>query len=272
VKVVLFCGGLGLRMGETSTRVPKPMIPVGDRPIVWHIMKCYATQGYTDFILCLGYKAEVIKQYFLGYDEALSNDFVLRGGGKNVELLRSDITDWTMTFVDTGLKSLIGERLRMVEHHLGEDEVFLATYGDGLTDAPIQQMVRTLLASDKVGLFLAARPTAVFHVVRFDERNVVQAVEDVTKADVWINAGFFVLRREIFDYIKDGEDLVEEPFQRLIAEGKLIAFPYEGFWAPMDTLKDKQNLDALVEGGRAPWEARDLGDEGQGARPVAMGS
>src|SRR5215831_3823983 len=126
MKVVLFCGVLGLRMGETSTRVPKPMITVGDRPILWHIMKFYAAQGFADFILCLGYKAEVIKQYFLGYDEALSNDFVLRDGGKHVELLGSDITDWTMTFVDTGLKSLIGQRLRAVERYLGEDEVFLA--------------------------------------------------------------------------------------------------------------------------------------------------
>lgn len=272
MKVVLFCGGLGLRMGETSARVPKPMIPVGDRPILWHIMKYYAAFGFADFILCLGYKSEVIKEYFLGYDEALSNDFVLRDGGKNIELLRSDITNWTMTFVDTGLKSLIGQRLRAVERYLGDDDVFLATYGDGLTDAPIQHMVDTLLASDKVGLFLVARPTAVFHVVGFDERNVVQAVEDVTKANMWINAGYFVFRREIFDYIEEGEDLVEEPFRRLIAEEKLIAYPYEGFWAPMDTLKDKQNLDALVESGRPPWEVWELGDEGRGARPVAMGS
>ncbi len=269
MKVVLFCGGLGLRMGETSSRVPKPMIPVGDRPIVWHIMKYYASYGFSDFILCLGYKAEVIKEYFLSYNEALSNDFVLRDGGKSIELLGSDIHDWSVTFVNTGLKSPIGQRLKKIERYLDEDDLVLATYGDGLTDAPLQQMVDTLVASDKVGLFLAARPSAIFHVVTFDEHNVVRSIADVTRSGVWINAGYFVFKREIFDYIREGEDLVEEPFERLIAEEKLIAFPYDGFWAPMDTLKDKQSLDLLVETGPAPWERWENGEEGQDVEPAA---
>ena len=268
MKVVIFCGGLGLRMGETSARVPKPMIPVGGRPILWHIMKYYASFGHTDFILCLGYKAEVIKEYFLSYNEALSNDFVLKDGGKTVELLRSDITDWSITFVDTGLKAVIGQRLKAVEHHLADDDVFLCTYGDGLTNAPLSEMIDQLLASDRTGLVLAAHPTAVFHVMTLGETNDVRSLADITTSGVWQNAGYFVFRREILDYIREGEDLVEEPFQRLIADEKLIAFPYEGFWAPMDTLKDKQNLDSLIEIGRPPWEVWEPDGEDSGVRPV----
>jgi glucose-1-phosphate cytidylyltransferase len=262
MKVVLFCGGLGMRMGETSSRVPKPMITIGDRPILWHIMKYYSSFGITDFVLGLGYKADAIKQYFLDYNEAIANDFVLRNG-KHVELLRRDIDDWSMTFVDTGLNELIGQRLMKMQQHVGDDEFFLATYGDGLTDAPLSEMIATLAASDAVGLFLAARPTHNFHLVTFDGENRVETMHDVTKADLWVNAGFFVFRREIFEYIRAGEDLVEEPFHRLIEEQKLIAYPYEGFWAPMDTLKDKQWLENLHEAGSAPWELWNPDQAGQ---------
>ncbi|HZR91927.1 MAG TPA: sugar phosphate nucleotidyltransferase [Gaiellaceae bacterium] len=253
MKVVIFCGGLGLRMGETSARIPKPMIPIGDKPILWHIMNYYASFGVTDFILCLGYKAEAIKEYFLSYNEALANDFVLRDGGRRIELLQRDIHDWSMTFVNTGLHEPIGQRLKRIEPYLDDDEVFLATYGDGLTDAPLTDMIHTLEASDNVGLFLASHPTYNFHVVSFDGSNQVQSIQDVTTMGLWINAGYFVFRRELLDYIRPGEDLVEEPFRRLVAERKLAAYPYDGFWAPMDTLKDKHVLESLLESGQAPW-------------------
>jgi glucose-1-phosphate cytidylyltransferase len=253
LKVVLFCGGLGLRMGESTTRVPKPMITIGDRPILWHIMKYYASFGYRNFVLCLGYKGEVIKQFFLDYNEALSNDFVLTGGGTRIELISSDIHDWSITFVDTGLQSSIGERLLRIRPYLGDDEIFLANYGDTLTDAPLPDMIDVLRKSDAAALFLGSRPTYNFHVATMDSSNRVLELEDVTRAGLWINAGYFVLRREIFDYMREGEELVEEPFRRLIAARKLIAYPYEGFWAPMDTLKEKHNLDALLESGQAPW-------------------
>jgi glucose-1-phosphate cytidylyltransferase len=252
VKVVLFCGGLGLRMGETTARIPKPMIPVGERPILWHIMKYYASWGFRDFILCLGYKADVIKEYFLKY-EALANDFVLHEGGKRIQLLQSDIHDWSITFVDTGLQSSIGERLRRVRPYLDGDEMFLANYGDTLTDAPLPDMIDTLRTSDKTGIFLCARPTYNYHVVRLGDENAVQEIVDVTTTDTWVNAGYFVFRPDVFDAIGEGEDLVEEPFRRLIAHDRLVGYPYEGFWAPMDTLKDKQTLDMLYETGRAPW-------------------
>lgn len=255
MKVVIFCGGLGLRMGETSARIPKPMIPIGDKPILWHIMNYYATFGITDFVLCLGYKPDVIKEYFLGYNEALSNDFVLSDGGKRIELLQRDTHNWSITFVNTGLHSPIGQRLKRVKPYLEGEEIFLATYGDGLTDAPLPEMIETLTASDNVGLFLASHPTYKFHIVAFDDSHQVQEMHDVTTSGLWLNAGYFVFRQELLDHIQDGEDLVEEPFQRLIAAGRLAAYPYDGFWAPMDTLKDKHELESLLDSGHAPWRA-----------------
>ena len=255
MKVVIFCGGLGVRMGEATQRIPKPMIRVGGRPILWHIMKWYASWGFDDFILCLGYKAEIIKQYFLDYNEALSNDFVLSNGGRDVRLLGTDISNWRVTFVDTGARSTIGERLLAIAPHLDDDEYFLATYGDGLTDAPLPDMIDQLRTAGKTALFLSVRPMLSLHVVDADVQGVVTSIEDMQQASVWINGGFFVFRRNLLDYVNPGEDLVVEPFRRLIAAGELLAYRYEGFWEPMDTIKDKQRLDELAESGRAPWRA-----------------
>ncbi|HXF97250.1 MAG TPA: sugar phosphate nucleotidyltransferase [Gaiellaceae bacterium] len=258
MKVVIFCGGLGVRMGEATQRIPKPMIPVGGRPILWHIMKWYAAWGHKDFVLCLGYRAEAIKQFFLTYDEALSNDFVLSDGGRRLELLGSDISDWRITFADTGMKSTIAERLLAVAPHLAEEEYFLATYGDGLTDAPLPDMIERLRSSGKTALFMSVRPMFNAHVVEADDDGTVRSVEDIRRAHVWINGGFFVFRRNVFDYINPGEELVAEPFARMIADGELLAYRYEGFWEPMDTIKDKQRLDALAESSEAPWRRAGL--------------
>ena len=253
MKVVIFCGGLGVRMGEATQRIPKPMIPVGTQPILWHIMKWYASWGHTEFVLCLGYRADVIKEYFLSYREALTNDFVLSNGGGEIELLGSDISDWRITFVDTGIQSTIGERLRRVAPHLADDPYFLATYGDGLTDAPLDDMIGALESSGKTGLFLSVRPRLEYHLVRADDEGVVTSIAGLGESDVRINGGYFVFRREIVDEIAPGEELVVEPFHRLIERGELLAYSYDGFWEPMDTIKDKQKLDGLIEGGRAPW-------------------
>jgi len=253
VKVVIFCGGLGVRMGEETQRIPKPMISVGGRPILWHIMKWYASWGYDDFVLCLGYRGEVIKDYFLNYNEALSNDFVLSNGGRDVELSGRDISTWRVAFVDTGAQSTIAERLVAVAPYLEDDEYFLATYGDGLTDAPLPDMIERLKSSGKTALFISVRPVFNAHVVHADDEGVVRLVEDMQRADVWINGGFMVLRRDILENINPGEELVVEPFRRLIEKGELIAYRYEGFWEPMDTIKDKQRLDALAETGNPPW-------------------
>jgi glucose-1-phosphate cytidylyltransferase len=241
-------------MGEESARTPKPMVRVGSRPILWHIMKYYAHFGHRDFVVCLGHQADVIKDYFLNYDEALSNDFVLTENGRRVELLRRDLDDWRITFVDTGLQSNIGERLCRVRRHLDGEEMFLAHYGDTLTDAPLDELVDGLRQSDGAATFLCVRPSNyTFHTVELGAGQRVRSIRNIHDSDIWINGGFFALRPEVFDYILPGEELVHEPFQRLIEVNKLLAFRYEGFWAPMDTLKDRQTLQLLQERGNPPW-------------------
>jgi len=254
MKVVLFCGGLGLRMREASERVPKPMVPIGSRPILWHVMKYFAHFGHTRFVVCLGYKGEVIKDYFLGYREEMSNDFVLTNGGRSVELLSHDIQDWEITFVNTGLHASIGERLLAVRSHLDADEMFLGNYGDVLTDAPLPSLIENTRARGVVASFLSVKPNYSFHLVETDEQDLVREVKETTQSDLWINGGYFVFRHDIFDYINEGEDLVQEPFARLAGEGQLLANKYGGFWAPMDTLKDQQQLEQMLEAGNGPWK------------------
>ncbi len=255
MKVVIFCGGLGVRMGEATLRIPKPMIEIGGRPILWHIMRYYATWGHTEFIICLGYKGEAIKEYFLSYNEALFNDFVLErnGSGMKLELLSRDLGDWRITFVDTGVESTIAERLKQVGRHIGDDDAFLATYGDGLTDAPLPDVIQAFRASGKAAMFLSVRPVFNAHLIKTDARDTVLAIEEMSHSDVRINGGFFVLRRDVIDEIQPGDELVVETFARLIERGEVVAYPYEGFFGPMDTIKDRQRLEALQDSGRPPW-------------------
>jgi glucose-1-phosphate cytidylyltransferase len=254
MKVVLFCGGLGLRLREFSETVPKPMVPIGSRPIIWHLMKYYAHFGHKDFILCLGHGATQYKEYFLKYDETVSNDFVLTGGGRNVNLLKSDIEDWRITFVDTGLHSNLGQRLMAVKSHLEGEEMFLANYSDGLSDLPLPEMLDRFAASKATASFLCARPALSFHFVSLTPEGKVSAITDIQGSGLRVNAGYFAFRKEIFDYMQPGEELVLEPFDRLLKAGQLIAHPYDGFWRGMDTFKDKQGLDDLYARGAAPWE------------------
>ena len=263
MKVVIFCGGLGVRMGEETQRIPKPMIPIGNRPILWEIMRYYAAWGHHEFVLCLGYKGDVIREYFLNYNEALFNDFVLEGHGADarVELLERDVGRWRITFVDTGMQATIGERLKAVERYLNDDDEFFATYGDGLTDAPLDEMVDAFRTSGRLIQFLSVRPQFNAHRVITDETGVVTSVEDMAQSDVRINGGFFVCRRELLDWIEPGDELVEETFARLIPRGEVVAFPYEGLFGPMDTIKDRQRLEGLNESGRAPWRTVGLSEE-----------
>lgn len=242
-----------MRMREYSEVLPKPMVPIGYRPILWHIMKYYAHYGHKDFILCLGYKADVIKNYFRNYDECLSNDFVLSGGGKKVELLNSDIDDWSITFLDTGLTANIGQRLKAVEKHLQNEEVFLANYSDGLTDVDLTALIETFLRTGKIACFVSVKPKASFHLISVNEGGVVQSIDHLAKSGARMNGGFFVFRREIFDYLREGEELVEQPFHRLISKGQLIAHTHNGFWGCMDTFKELQELEDLYNRGKAPW-------------------
>jgi glucose-1-phosphate cytidylyltransferase len=270
MKVVLFCGGLGLRLRDYADHIPKPMVPIGYRPIIWHVMKYFAHFGHTDFILCLGYRGDLIKQYFLNYDECVSNDFVLSNGGKTIELANSDIRDWRITFADTGLRSNIGQRLMAVEKYVKSEDAFLASYTDGLTDLDLTSYLDYAREQDKIASFLSVKPNLSYHIVQTDPRGLVSAMSEFTQSGIRINAGFFVLKRDIFKYMQVGDELVIEPFRRLIQEKQLTAFEYDGFFAAMDTFKDKQQLDNLYEGGEPPWEVwRDRigGPEKQISRP-----
>lgn len=254
MKVVLFCGGLGLRIRDAED-TPKPMVRIGYRPILWHVMRYYAYFGHTDFILCLGYRGDVIKNYFLSYNECISNDFVLSGGGKKLELLNSDIHDWRITFVDTGLHSNIGQRLKAVEKHLQDEEEFLANYSDGLTDLPLPMQLEDFHRQDKIASFLCVRPNLSYHIVSLPsgDSNLVSGIHPIDNGSVRINGGFFIFKRSIFNYLGDKEELVCEPFQRLVREKQLIGYPYDGFWQSMDTFKDRQCLEHLDQT-TAPWK------------------
>jgi glucose-1-phosphate cytidylyltransferase len=253
MKVVLFCGGQGMRIREAGENVPKPMVTIGYRPILWHVMKYYAHYGHHEFILCLGYRGDVIKDYFLNYTECLSNDFVLSEGGKKVELLASDIQDWKITFVDTGLTSNIGQRLKLVERLVGDEPEFLANYSDGLTDLPLPEQVEQFRRHGGLAGFVSVKPNLSYHVVS-SQNGLVTSIEDIGQSPIRINGGFFILRREIFEHLREGEELVREPFHRLVEARKLIACEYDGFWRSMDTFKDRQQLEDIYSRGDAPWE------------------
>jgi glucose-1-phosphate cytidylyltransferase len=254
MKVVLFCGGQGLRMRDAEN-LPKPMVHIGSRPLLWHVMKYYAHFGHKDFILCLGHRADVIKNYFLHYDECLSNDFVLSGGGKAVELLASDIQDWRITFADTGVNANIGQRLRAVRKYLDGETEFLANYSDGLSDLPLPEQIEDFRRSGKVASFLCVRPNLSYHVVtRQPGSSLVSDIHPIDNGDIRVNGGYFIFRSEIFEYLGEGEELVEQPFHRLLNDQQLIGYAYDGFWASMDTFKDRQQLERLQAGGAAPWE------------------
>lgn len=255
MKVVIFCGGLGMRLREYSEAIPKPMVPVGYRPILWHVMRYYAHFGHKEFILCLGYKADTIKQYFLNYDETISNDFVLdQQNAKRVQLLASDIHDWKITFVDTGLNSNIGMRLKAVQPFLEGEETFLANYSDGLTDMKLPEMLDFFNKSDATACFMGVAPTSSFHLVQTAPDGHVKSIRHIRDIGMRVNGGYFVLRKEIFDQMKEGEELVQEPFQRLANSGKLLSYSYDGFWACMDTFKEKQLLEDMYSRGLPPWE------------------
>lgn len=254
MKVVLFCGGLGLRIRDYSDSVPKPLVAIGSRPILWHVMKYYAYHGHKDFILCLGYKGDAIKQFFLNYNECMSNDFTLSQGGTKLKLFNSDIHDWKITFVDTGIESNIGQRLKAVQKHLDGEEFFLANYTDGLTDLHLPALLESFKHRGCVATFLSAPPNLSYHIVEAGDGGMVKDIREMTKSNLRINSGYFAFHRRIFDYILNGEELVKEPFQRLIAEKQLLAYEHKGFFLAMDTFKDRQQMEDLLSTGAAPWE------------------
>ncbi len=254
MKVVLFCGGLGMRLRDYSDQIPKPLVPIGPRPIVWHLMKYYAQFGHKDFVLCLGYRGNAIKDYFLHYDETASNDFILSEGGRKIEVLQHDISDWKITFVDTGLQSSVGMRLRAARKFVENEEMFLANYSDGLSDVDLNRFVEQFKARGKTASFLSVAAPHTFHIIHADAEQHVTKLEAVGRSVVRVNGGFFAFRRNIFDVLHEGEELVIEAFDRLIARRELVAVPHDGFWRNMDTFKDRQDLEELWGQGKAPWK------------------
>jgi glucose-1-phosphate cytidylyltransferase len=253
VKVVLFCGGLGMRMREGTGSVPKPMSMIGDRPLLWHVMRYYAAFGHTDFVLCLGCGAATVKEYFLRYDETQSNDFTLVAGGREIRMHSTDIADWNVAFIDTGLSSTIGERLLRVREHVEGEEMFLANYADTLTDAPLHEMIETFRASGATASMLAVPPVSTHHVVEIDDSGQVTGVREVRELMQYENGGYFILRPAIFDALVEGEDMVPEAFGRLLKDGRLIAQRYHGFWRAADTFKDRVELEDMFRRRQCPW-------------------
>ena len=253
MKVVLFCGGLGMRMRDGVSNAPKPMAMIGERPMLWHVMRYYAHYGHTDFVLCLGYGAAAVKDFFLNYDETRSNDFVLESGAQKIELFKTDIAEWRITFVDTGLHSPIGERLRRVRKFVEDEPVFLANYADVFTDAPLPDMIERFTATDAVASLLAVPPQSSHHVVDVEENGLITAVTPVRDLRQWENGGYFVLRPEIFSYLGEGEDLVEDVLVRLVPQRRVLAYPYKGYWTPVDTVKERAHLEDMYHQGHCPW-------------------
>lgn len=253
MKVVLFCGGLGMRMREGAGSAPKPMAMIGDRPLLWHVMRYYAHFGHSEFILCLGYGGAAVKEYFLSYDETLSNDFTLTAGGRDLRLHSADITDWKITFIDTGLHATIGERLRRVRAHVSDEPVFMANYADTLTDAPLPAMIERFRTSDAVASMIVVPPVSTHHVVEMDGSGQVTGVRPVRELMQWENGGYFILTPEIFELLREGEEMVPDAFARLVPEGRLMAQRYDGFWRAADTFKDRAELEEMYHRGDCPW-------------------
>lgn len=253
MKVVLFCGGFGMRMRDGVSSGPKPMAMVGERPLLWHVMRYYAHFGHTNFVLCLGYGASYVKDFFLNYDETKSNDFVLENGARDIKLFSTDISDWRITFVDTGLNSPIGERLRRVRRFVDGEPMFMANYADVLTDAPLPDMIDQFKASSAVAGLLAVPLQSSHHVVEIGDDGLITRVSPMREMRQWENGGYFVLRPEIFDYLNEGEDLVENALMRLVPQRRLLAYTYQGYWSPADTVKERARLEQMYERGYCPW-------------------
>ena len=251
---MILAGGLGTRISEETTTRPKPMVELGGRPVLWHIMKTYSAYGVDDFVVCCGYKGYVIKEFFANY--ALhASDVTFDMRKRSMHVHNSAAEPWTVTLVDTGDDTMTGGRLRRVRHYLDDDEPFCFTYGDGLSDVDVRATIAHHRASGALATMTTVQPPGRFGAVRFDQQKVVSFDEKPQGDGAWINGGYFVLSPGVFDYL-DGDATVweREPLERLAADGKLSAYLHRGFWHPMDTLRDKTLLEEYWNSGRAPWK------------------
>lgn len=253
MKVVLFCGGYGTRMREYSQRLPKPLADVRNHPILWYVMKYYAHYGFNDFILCLGFRADIIQSYFEHYLFHKSGDFQFIDGGKKITLLGEDIKNWNITFVDSGVNATIGDRLLSAQPYIGENEWFMANYSDAVTSMHLPDLIEYAQRQNKIACLTAVHPNHSFHTIKMNESGLVQKVEDLRDAGVLINGGYFVLNHEIFRYLQPGEELVVEAFNRLIQRDELCAYRYDGTWSCVDTYKDRESMEQMMNAGSADW-------------------
>jgi len=255
MKVIILCGGQGTRLREETEIRPKPMVELGDRPILWHIMRTYAHYGYNDFILCLGYKGEVIKHYFLNY-EFLDNDFVidLQNGTREIPCKRNEV-NWRITLVDTSISAMTGARVKRVQKYV-DSELFMLTYGDGVTDININELVEFHRAHGKIGTVTGVVPPSRYGELLIQGNSVASFHEKPDMAETFINGGYFVFKRDFFNYLRDDAECVleREPLERLSADGQLMVYSYHGFWQCMDTHRDLEYLKSLWAVGDAPWK------------------
>ena len=253
MKVVILAGGLGSRLSEETVLRPKPMVEIGGKPILWHIMNIYARYGLCEFVLALGYKAEVIKQYFINY-YAINNDISVDLGTGHTTIHDGHVPDWKIHLVDTGLHTQTGGRLKRLRNWLCDDEPFMFTYGDGVADIDVRALLEFHKQHGKLATVTTVRAPARFGRIRFDGDEVAEFFEKPEHAEGWINGGFFVLEPKVLDYLEDDNSVWEHgPVDRLARDGQLVGYRHDGFWSCMDTLKEKNYLEDLWASGQAPW-------------------
>jgi len=254
MKVVILAGGMGSRISEESHLRPKPMIEIGGKPILWHIMKIYSHYGFNEFIICCGYKGNMIKDYFLHYDTYQSDaTFFLKDG--RVEAPKKSGELWKITLANTGLETMTAGRVLKVKDYI-QDEEFMLTYGDGVSDVDIGELLRFHRESGRIATITTTQPPGRFGALKIGAKNQVMGFKEKARADqAWVNAGFMVMNRRVFDYLGDGSEMLEQtPFEKLAQDGEMAAYRHEGFWSPMDTMRDKAYLEELWEKKQAPWK------------------
>ena len=253
MKVIILAGGFGTRLSEYTETIPKPMVTVGGKPIIWHIMRSYAHFGHKDFYLALGYKAEVIKEYFLHY-RSLNADFTVDLSNGSVVPHQTDETDWKVTLVHTGLESMTGGRVKRLQEFIG-NEPFMLTYGDGVADIDLEALLNFHKSHGKMVTVSAVHPGARFGEIEMQEQQVISFQEKPQTGQSWINGGYFIIEPEFFDLIEGDQTILErEPLEKVAETGELMAFHHDGYWQCMDTRRDRDQLEALWESGHAPWK------------------